>query len=288
MKYEQTVKAVNNIISQYSMPLTLRQIYYRLVVAGLILNKRSTYNQLSSQVVTARERRGVDENRLVDRSRRIDNFAFDTPTDFLDAALYTLKQKYVRRYWTSQPVYVEVWVEKDALSEVMANAVYPLNTIVAPSRGYSSYSYLRDASRRIIQYADTKPTIVLHFADHDPSGLDMSRDLEERLVRYSSSQVEVRRIALTYDQVQQYNLIPNPTKDTDTRCDDYKRYYGDECWELDAIEPNELVRICATAVEALIEDWDAWNELKMVQENENKQLRELLEKTRQDFVGEEG
>jgi len=261
MQYEHTVRAVNSIMAQYTMSLTLRQIYYRLVAAGLIPNRRSAYNSLSSQLVTARERGEVDENRIVDRSRRIDDFAFDTPQDFLTAAQHTLKQRYVRRFWDSQPAYVEVWVEKDALSQVIADAVYPFNTIVAPSKGYSSYTYLKDASRRIVRYADNKGAFILHFADHDPSGLDMSRDLQSRLDRYCGA-AEVKRIALTYDQVQQYNLIPNPTKLADPRSNAYISQYGEECWELDAIEPDELVRLCQQAVGNQIVDHNAWEDLE--------------------------
>lgn len=277
MQYDQTVKTVNDIIAGYTMSLTLRQIYYRLVAAGLIPNRRSSYNSLSSQLVTARERGEVDENRIVDRSRRIDDFSFDTPEDFLAVARRTLERRYVRRFWDSQPVYVEVWVEKDALSQVIADAVYPYNTIVAPSKGYSSYTYLKDASNRMARYSKDKAAFILHFGDHDPSGLDMSRDLQARLDRYYGA-VEIKRIALTYDQVQQYSLIPNPTKLADPRSAGYISHYGQECWELDAIEPNELVRLCREGVESEITDWDAWEELKSQDQSERAFLMQELKK----------
>ena len=136
MKYEQTVAAVNAIIAQYTIPLTLRQIYYRLVVAGLIPNRRSAYNGLSAQLVRAREMGEVDERRINDRSRSIEDRAFDSPEDFLEAAIWTTENRFFYRYWKTQGVYVEAWVEKDALSQVIAGAVEELNTIVAPSRGY--------------------------------------------------------------------------------------------------------------------------------------------------------
>lgn len=277
MKYEETVREVNGILTQYTMALTLRQVYYRLVAAVLIPNTRSAYNSLSSQLVTAREQGQVDEARFIDRSRRIDDNCFDTPESFLQACRYTLKVNYVRRFWTSQPTYVEVWVEKDALSQVLLGAVKDLNTIVAPSRGYSSYSYLRDASHRIDNQGKDR-AVVLHFADHDPSGIDMSRDLEERLSRYSSTQIEVKRIALTFDQVKEYSLIPNPTKLADPRSGDYVANFGDECWELDAIEPDELVRIAEEAVSSEVEDWDAWEELKELERKERAELEERLKR----------
>ena len=273
MKYQETVEAVNRIISEYAMPLTLRQIYYRLVVANLIPNRRAAYNGLSSQLVKAREEGEVDDTRITDRSRRIDDFAFDSPSDFLDAVRHTLKVKYVRRFWDTQAVYVEVWVEKDALSGVLSNAVKPLNTIVAPSRGYSSYSYLVEAARRF-SYKSNE-TIVLHFADHDPSGLDMTRDLRSRFARYAGG-VEVKRVALNFDQVEQYSLVPNPTKWADSRSGRYIAQYGDDCWELDAIEPNELTRLCREAVESEIDDTEAWETIKKLDKAERAQLMELV------------
>lgn len=271
MKYRGLVQAVNDVMAGYDMQLTLRQIYYRLVSAGMIANTRSDYNQLSSQLVTARENGDIDDSRIADRTRRIEDVSFDSPDAFLGYCEAILKQNYLHRFWTSQPVYCEVWVEKDALSQVLANAVYPFNTIVAPSRGYSSYSYLRDAAHRIHRYADGKPTVILHFADHDPSGLDMSRDLQDRLSRFGTS-AEVQRIGLTHPQVEHYSLVPNPAKMADTRAAGYVAQYGNQCWELDAIPPDELVRLCRDAVGGLIVDPAAWQAMKEHDSGERERL----------------
>lgn len=281
MNYQETVTAVNQVINQYSIPLTLRQIYYRLVAAGLIPNRRSAYNGLSAQLVKAREAGEVDENRINDRTRSIEDRAFDSPEDFLDAAIYTTKNRFFRRFWTTQETYCEAWVEKDALSQVIAGAVEELNTIVAPSRGYSSYTYVRDAVRRFENNrGEAVQVVILHLADHDPSGLDMTRDLQSRFINYSFEydfRVKVKRVALTIDQVRQYDLIPNPTKITDPRAGGYMARYGDECWELDAIEPDELVRLVQEAVEGEVTDWAAWDELKDQEVQEREELRKLFE-----------
>lgn len=282
MKYEAIVIAVNRIIAQYDMPLTLRQIYYRLVAAGLIPNRRAAYNGLSSQLVTARENGEVDEARIVDRSRRIEDVSFDTPHQFVNAAKYTIENRYVRRFWQTQERYVEVWVEKDALSQVLATAVYGYNTIVAPSRGYSSFTYLKDAGARLSKYSQYEDgtgeheVVILHFADHDPSGLDMSRDLDDRLRRYSGIRIQFKRIALTHDQVVARNLIPNPTKLADPRSSGYVARYGNQCWELDAIEPNDLVEMCRNAVEEEIDDWDAWEAIKRADKGERDTIKAKL------------
>lgn len=287
MKYEETVAAVNQVIRQYDMPLTLRQIYYRLVAAGLIPNRRTAYNGLSAQLVRAREAGEVNETRIVDRSRSTIDRAFDSPSDFFEAAIWTCDNRFFRRFWTTQGVYVEAWVEKDALSQVIAGAVEGLNTIVAPSRGYSSFSYVRDAVRRFQNNrGDAKHVVILHLADHDPSGLDMTRDLQERFTAYRRGflfDVKVKRVALTFDQVQERDLIPNPTKIEDPRAQGYIDEYGDECWELDAIEPDEMVEMVEGAVSAEVTDWDAWDEIKDQDEREREEIRKAIEELKENY-----
>jgi hypothetical protein len=287
MNYQETVNAVNQVIGQYTMQLTLRQIYYRLVAAGHIPNRRTAYNGLSAQLVKAREANQVDETRIVDRSRSTIDRAFDSPQDFFEAAIWTCKNRFFRRFWSTQEVYVEAWVEKDALSQVIAGAVEGLNTIVAPSRGYSSFSYVRDACRRFEKNrGDADQVVVLHLADHDPSGLDMTRDLRERFRAYSAEfgfDVQVKRVALTFDQVQERDLIPNPTKIKDPRSTGYIERYGDECWELDAIEPDELVEMVETAVSGEVTDWDAWDEIKEKDEGDRLKIETQLKSMKKIF-----
>lgn len=280
MKYDDLVQNVNRIMADYTMPLTLRQIYYRLVAGGLVSNTRSNYTQLSSQLVTARERGDVSDTRIVDRSRSVSDVSFGSPERFIQTCIFNMSQRYVRRFWDTQPYYVEVWVEKDALSQVIADAVFDFNAIVAPSRGYSSYTYLMQAAQRIAQYGDEKTAIILHLADLDPSGVDMSRDLEARLKKYCRSDIQVIRVALTYEQVTQFNLIPNPVKFADKRSSGYVTQFGDKCWELDAIEPSQLVQICRGAVGQYVTDRAAWEDVKAKDKEDRaaltSQLRQLL------------
>lgn len=287
MKFEETVRRVNEIINQYDFALTLRQIYYRLVAAGVIPNQRSAYNGLSAQLVKAREQGLVDASRIVDRSRRVDDNAFDSPQSFLQAVRDTVDSNFMSRHWTSQERHVEIWVEKDALSSVIGQAVEDMNVIVAPSRGYSSFSYVRDAVYRFRRLAPKRKVKILHFADHDPSGLDMTRDLRVRLESYSNCEVVVERIALSFDQVQQYNLIPNPAKITDPRAQGYIDQYGDDCWELDAIEPDELVRIVQETVNAQITDEQAWAKAKNQDDRYRDKLRDAIDELQDSFDTED-
>jgi len=235
---------------------------------------------LSRQLVKARERGDVDETRIEDRSREFlgGDYGFDSPEDFVKAIFDDMTpERYARKMWSNQPKFVIVWIEKDALSRVVSRITDQYRVLTAPSRGYASYSYIKDAITRL---PSDKSVVVLHFADHDPSGVDMTRDLEERFMRYLpysfKGDLEVRRVALTYDQVLRYGLEPNPTKRADTRSGAYEAQYGNQCWELDAIEPDELQRIVKTTVQAFI-DVDNWNAAVEQTKKDRIQLRKMLD-----------
>ena len=280
MRYENVVRYVNEILSEYELDLTLRQIFYRLVANYGYPNTNSMYNQLSKQLVKARERGDVDESRMEDRSREFlgGDYGFDDSSDFVSYQIQRFlssPRRYTRIMWTSQPEFVLVWIEKDALSRVVSGIADRYKVITAPSRGYASYTYIKEA---VAKFPEDKQITVLHFADHDPSGLDMTRDLEQRLRRYSELEgldltINVQRIALTHQQVQEYNLTPNPTKTADPRATGYTEEFGNQCWELDAIEPNELQRLVLESIKSHI-DADIWNQTLEQQTQERQELEE--------------
>ncbi|RLI61344.1 MAG: hypothetical protein DRO67_08115 [Candidatus Asgardarchaeum californiense] len=277
MRYSQVVRYVDDILSQYPMPLTLRQIFYRLIADYNYPNKSSAYAQLSKQLVKARERGDIDETRIEDRSRSFiggDN-GFDDLDDFLQCQIDNFlfsPNEYSRKMWSEQPEFVIVWVEKDALSRVISVTASKYRVITAPSRGYASYSYIREAIKIL---PDDKEITILHFADHDPSGLDMTRDLYNRFNDYASRRIEVERIALSYDQIRQYNLAPNPTKSADPRHRTYVSQFGNQCWELDAVEPNELQRLVKRSIVKHINP-RIWNSNLSKQEQEREKLRRIF------------
>jgi hypothetical protein len=120
-----------------------------------------------------------------------------------------------------------------------------------------------------------RDVVVLHLGDHDPSGLDMTRDLRDRLSLYSRARVNVRRIALNLDQVRVFRPPPNPAKQTDRRYASYQRKYGEKCWELDALPPEELASIAREAIEEHI-DWERWNASTVVIKEKQSRLRKLV------------
>jgi len=284
MEYGKIVELVNKILSQYTMPLTLRQVFYRLVADYNYPNTKPAYTQLSKQLVEARERGDIDETRIEDRSREFlgGDQGFDGLEEFLDYQInefLSSPKYYCRKMWTEQPKFVVVWVEKDALSKIISSVAERYNVITAPSRGYASYTYIKQA---IEMFPIDKEIVILHFADHDPSGLDMTRDLQERFNDYYSGDVKVERVALTYSQVQKYHLSPNPTKTADPRATEYISRFGNQCWELDALDPNELQKLVLESIKRHI-DAEKWNKTLEEERQERQELEKIFSEIRKKF-----
>lgn len=286
MKYGEIVKAVNEILAQYDMPLTLRQVYYRLVAKLLIPNTVTAYKTLSKLLVKARERGEVDDTRIEDRSRQvlgIGDWGYNDFESFLDDQIEHLKnswQYWTRELWKNQPRNVLIALEKDALSRLFVGVADDFHIHVFPTKGYGSYTYVKNMAGRMNSNSE-KPTIVLYFGDYDPSGRDIQRDLKERLGAYGGENFQVVRIALSEDQIARFNLPPRP-EDAATleklRRDPRTKTYGMEyAAELDALEPPTLQAIIRDAITATIDD-KKWKEALEQIRQEQQQLREKLKK----------
>jgi hypothetical protein len=159
--------------------------------------------------------------------------------------------------WDAQSNYVLVSLEKDALSRLVSDIANQYSIRTFPTRGYPSFTYVNRMATYIRNRLKGKPTIVLYFGDFDPSGIDIERDLEERLGKYNAGDFKVRRVALTKDQIQQYNLPHMPVKRSDARSDSFLESYGDQSVELDALDPNTLKLMVAQSIASHI-DLNAW------------------------------
>lgn len=249
------IDTANNIIETYKADgydLTLRQLYYQFVSRDIIPNQQREYDRLGSVINDARLAGLVDWNSIVDRTREYERMShWDSPGHLIHSAA----RQYHIDTRSTQEDYVEVWVEKDALAGVIEHACKPLDVGFLSCRGYVSQSTMWAAAQRFTGMESGYVTHIIHLGDHDPSGIDMTRDIRERMKMFGST-VEVHRIALTMDQVETYNPPPNPAKMTDSRYESYAREYGDESWELDALDPsvlNELITnniLAHTVVEA--------------------------------------
>jgi hypothetical protein len=119
--------------------------------------------------------------------------------------------------------------------------------------------------------------IILHFGDHDPSGIDMTRDIDDRLRMFMGG-MEVRRLALNMDQVEQYQPPPNPAKLTDSRATGYIERFGDESWELDALDPTTLSALVRDEIQDRILDDDAWQEQVQIEDEHRANLTKVSDR----------
>lgn len=254
-----TIDLANDICATYQAQgydLTLRQLYYQFVSRDLIANSDREYKRLGETINAARLAGLMDWSYIVDRTRNLRDMAhWDTPEQIVGA----VARQYRTDRWANQPTYVEVWVEKDALVGVIANACEPLDVPYFSCRGYTSQSELWGAARRILRRNEAgQKAVVIHLGDHDPSGIDMSRDIADRLELFEA-EATVRRIALNRDQVDRYQPPPNPAKLTDARAKGYIRRHGSYSWELDALDPATLGGLIRTTVLAH-RDEQRWSE----------------------------
>ena len=232
--------------------LTLRQLYYQLVARDYIPNDQSWYKRLTKVVTKARMAGYIDWDAIVDRGRVSSKPSdWPSPKQILIDAAYS----YRRERWQGQDNYVEVWCEKDALSSIIEPVTQGLHVRYLACRGYASTTAIYDGYRRIEDaLGDGKSTTIIYLGDHDPSGIDMTRDIQERLLTMMIPiETHILRIALNRDQVATWNPPPNPTKLTDTRSASYTSIFGYESWELDALEPRVLDNLVRTEIEALLD-----------------------------------
>lgn len=243
------VEQAQRILDSYQgegYTLSVRQLYYQFVARGLLENTNLNYKNLIKIVSKARLSGRLSWSHIEDRSRskRLHRH-FKSPAECLRAAV----EEYRIDKWFNQAHHVEVWVEKEALIDVVGKVCSALDVTHFACKGYGSQSELYAAGKRLeAKKAEGKHPVILHLGDHDPSGMDMTDDIENRLSLFARHRVDVRRLALNMDQVEQYAPPPNPTKTTDARTKQYTQRFGSSCWELDALEPSVIGDLISTSI----------------------------------------
>jgi hypothetical protein len=268
------VDKCNVVLERYNdagYDMTLRQLYYQLVAADEIPNTPASYNNLGSLVNDARLAGLIDWDFLVDRTRNLHSIGhWESPSSIMQA----VASQYAIDKWADQPYRPEVWIEKEALAGVFERICDELDVPLFACRGYTSQSEMWRAAQRLERYEDNgQNPLILHFGDHDPSGIDMTRDITDRLEMFMGG-VEVQRLALNMDQVELYDPPPNPAKITDSRAKVYIMTYGDESWELDALEPDVLAGLVRNAISD-VRDESKWGK-SLRRENKEKATLEAI------------
>lgn len=256
------IQPIAEILEKYQTlgyDLTVRQIHYQLVSKNIIKNTFENYKMLVSLLTDARMAGALDWGVIVDRNRNATRWrTWSTIPSFLESMAHQFNVD----KWADQDKYVEVMVEKDALSGIIEPVCGPLGVAFTANKGYSSASAFYEAGKRFRRQAELgKELHLLYLGDHDPSGIDMTRDVGYRISLLGGDpigkmlgdearplDIRVTRLALNIEQVRQFNPPENFAKGADSRSPAYISQFGDKCWELDAVEPTTLAELVKSSV----------------------------------------
>lgn len=289
------IDLANRILQEYKnagYSLTLRQLYYQFVARGYIENSDRSYKNLGDAINNARLAGLLDWNMIIDRTRNLNvKPHWYSPADIVAACA----NQYSVDMWENQKYYVEVWIEKDALIGVIERPCKEFDIPYFSCRGYTSQSEMWAAARRyldVLKFNSQKKIVILHFGDHDPSGIDMSGDIQSRITMFLAEHMneigggyqpddvdlffQFRRIALNWDHIEAYNPPPNPAKTTDKRFKRYLREFGEESWELDSLPPNVLSDLITNNIAQYI-DQVKWDKSRNKEIEGRRILREVAE-----------
>ncbi len=271
------INVCNEIIEDYQsqdLRLTLRQLYYQLVTRNVIPNVERSYKNLSSLVTDARMAGKMDWSAIEDRvrvPRRASEWI--SIQALVESALYSFRLP----RWEGQSAYAELWVEKDALAGVLEPLAREAHVTLMVNRGYSSASAMYESAQRFGRWAgEGRDLVLFYLGDFDPSGEDMVRDVRDRLFTFGVN-VNVRKIALTPAQIEEFNPPPNPAKMSDPRAAAFVAEHGATSYEVDALPPQELARIVRGAFEEVI-DREAMDEVIEQEETAKSKLRAAAKK----------
>jgi hypothetical protein len=268
------IEQANQILEEYESQgfvITLRQLYYQFVSRGLMENKQKNYKQLGSIINDARLAGLVDWSLMEDRTCNLQKLSvWNDPAQIITA----VSEQFRLDLWKDQFNYVEVWIEKDALVGVIEGTCNSYRVPFFSCRGFTSQSEMWSAAQRIIEQQQYGHKVnIFHLGDHDPSGIDMSRDIKERLQMFNVDPelFEFKRLALNMPQVRTYNPPPNPAKTTDSRFEGYESIHGKESWELDALEPRVIARLILSAINSRL-DPIKWKNAKKKEDEARRQI----------------
>lgn len=271
------IRQANIIIHEYEQQgysLTLRQLYYQFVARDIIANQQSEYKKLGDIISNARLAGLVSWTAIEDRTRNLMGLeTYNGPA----AAVRAARADYRIDLWATQSWRPEVWVEKEALAGVVGSICNKLRVNFFAVRGYNSQSEQWNAGRRFADYIKKgQRPIVFHLGDHDPSGIDMTRDNRDRLEMFAGTPIIVQRLALNMNQIEELNPPPNPVKSLDSRADDYKATFGDSSWELDALDPRYITDLIKGAV-SRIRNEELWDEALEQEVADKRELDDIID-----------
>lgn len=270
------IEKANAVIAEYEgqgYSLTLRQLFYQGVARGWWPNRQEQYTRLGDILTAGRLAGVVSWTAIEDRGRNLMGLnSVDGPPE----AIKGMMEEYRLDLWANQDWRPEVWVEKQALEGVIGGICNQLRVDFYATKGYASISETWRAGNRLKGYINKgQRPIIFHLGDHDPSGIDMTRHVQETLSMFVGSPVLVQRLALNMDQVEELDPPPNPVKFSDSRAEGYVRRFGEESWELDALPPDAISSIIEDAI-LRIRDPGKWDEMVSEETQDKRVMEDIL------------
>lgn len=271
-KLDIVLSVIKKLAAQGEKTYTLRHLFYKLVGLGTYQNSEYDYNKKLGPLVTDARMAGlIDWDVIVDHTREAYlPYAVDGISEALEdlAAFHRLKRQ------KGQPVYLELWCEKQAMTDILKPLTKFYHIYLVINRGFSSTTAKKQAADRMRVHEDAgQQVVILYLGDHDPSGKSMISVAEESLQEFGLHPLMVP-IALTAAQIKKYKLPPQPVKDEDSRAAHYVEKFGSHCWELDALSPKVLTALIKKEVESRI-DMDLFRRQLAQEKTDKSTLREF-------------
>jgi 5S rRNA maturation endonuclease (ribonuclease M5) len=263
----QLQKDIVSVIEDIAEPMTVRQIYYRLVASGHPKTEEF-YSKTQRALLDMRERGSLPYGLIADNTR---SFYKARTFNNLETCLTEAQQYYRKDFWESQDSYVEIWLEKEALRSVFNDVTYEMQIPLYVTKGFSSISFMYAAAEEIKLIE--KPAYIYLFSDYDPSGLMVYNSFKKRM-REFGVKAQFIRPCLTPDQIEDFNVIMRPTKKSNHSRD----FVGDSA-ELDALHPRILKSIVRNCIDLHI-DQDAYQKLKNIEAVEKETLKKIADNLR--------
>jgi len=260
-----TIKLYNAVTKETASGagrMTLRHLFYRLVSKGVLEKTEKQYNKLIKDVGNMRKTGIISYDFFADGTRWQRK-----PRTYsgVKQALERTARFYRKDYWENLPVYVEFWVEKDAISDIVFEVTEEFDVPLMVARGFASLSFLHSSAEYITETG--KKAFIYHLGDYDPSGLMAAKTIENSL-RGFGADIEFRRLAVTTEQIQEFNLPTRPTKESNHS----KNFNGDSV-EIDAMDPQLIQALVRDAIFSHV-DHDQFQKLKSVERAEKESLLE--------------
>lgn len=272
-----TLARAKEIMMEYAdegLSLTLRQLYYQFVSRNFIPNEEREYNRLGRIVSKGRRAGYLPWGVIKDQERNLRYLPnYTGPDDIISQSA----SRFHVDLWKGQRCRPEILVEKKALQDIVKAPANDLDVDYAACKGYLSDTFVRQMAQRHRRYMNEKQQpVVIHLGDHDPSGINMTEDIREKLAMYGAV-TKVDRVALNMEQINEHDPPPQPAKVSDSRYEEYAKQYGTESWELDALPPDLLDSVIRSAVKKYRED-EKWNQRKELEKEGRRELRVLAER----------